>query len=143
MKERVPVSSIMTKNIIKLNLTDDLSKAEILFRSNRIKHIPVVDNFKIVGMLSLNDLLRVSCTETDDMDDLDLESVVYNMFSIKQAMTKNVVTIKPYTTIKEAASILVENDFHALPVCDGVNLVGIVTTTDLLKYMLEQYELAV
>ncbi|WP_418264869.1 CBS domain-containing protein [Flavobacterium faecale] len=141
MKKQVPVSSIMTKNIVKLNLTDDLSKAETLFKSNKIRHIPVVNNCKIVGMLSLNDLLRVSCTEADDEADLDLESVVYNMFSIKQAMTKNVVTIKHYTTIKDAATILVQNDFHALPVCDGENLVGILTTTDVIKYLLDQYEI--
>jgi CBS domain-containing protein len=140
MKQRVPVSIIMTKNIVKLNLTDDLSKAETLFKTNKIKHIPVVSNCKIVGILSLNDLLRVCCTEADDVEDLDLESVVYNMFSIKQAMTKNVITVKPYTTIKEAATILAENDFHALPVCEGENLVGIVTSTDLINYLLEQYD---
>ena len=59
MKEQVPVSSIMTKNIIKLNLTDDLTKAEALFISNKIKHIPVVNDCKIVGILSLNDMLIV------------------------------------------------------------------------------------
>lgn len=140
MKEQVPVSSIMTKNIIKLNLTDDLTKAEALFISNKIKHIPVVNDCEIVGILSLNDMLRVSCTEADNEADLDLESVVFNMFTIQQVMTKNVITIKPYTTIKEAAAILVENDFHALPVCDGNNLVGILTSTDLIKYLLVQYE---
>ncbi|MCW2119116.1 CBS domain-containing protein [Flavobacterium sp. 7A] len=140
MKNQVPVSSIMIKNIIKLNLTDELTKAEVLFRENGIKHIPVMSNNRIVGMLSLNDMLRVCCTESDDEADVDLSSVVYNMFTIQQVMTKNVITIKPYTTIKEAAQILVEKDFHALPICDQDTLVGILTSTDLLKYLLAQYE---
>ncbi|AWG20196.1 CBS domain-containing protein [Flavobacterium faecale] len=140
MKQQVPVSSIMTQNIVKLNLTDELTKAEALFRENGIKHIPVLSNNKIVGMLSLNDMLRVCCTEVDDEDDVDLSSVVYNMFTIQQVMTKNVVAIKPYTTIKEAAEILVKNDFHALPICEGDTLMGIVTSTDLIKYLLRQYE---
>ncbi|MCG9791369.1 CBS domain-containing protein [Flavobacterium algicola] len=140
MKQKVPVSSIMTENIVKLNLTDDLTKAEVLFKSNGIKHIPVVNNHKIVGILSLNDMLRVCCTELDEEADVDLSSVVYNMFTIQQVMTKNVVTIKPYTTIKEAAEILVKHDFHALPICEDDNLLGIVTSTDLIKYLLSQYD---
>ena len=140
MKQKVPVSTIMTQNIVKLNSTDDLTKAETLFKTNGIKHIPVVSNNKIIGMLSLNDLLRVCFTESDDDTDVNLTSVVFNMFTIEQVMTKNVITIKPYTTIKEAAEILVQNDFHALPICDGDNLVGIVTSTDLIHYLLDQYE---
>jgi signal-transduction protein with cAMP-binding, CBS, and nucleotidyltransferase domain len=52
MKQKVPVSTIMTKNVIKLNLTDDLTKAEMLFKKNHIRHIPVVKGNKIIGMLS-------------------------------------------------------------------------------------------
>lgn len=140
MKQKVPVSSIMTQNIIKLNLTDDLTKAEGLFKEHGIKHIPVVGDNKIVGMLSLSDMLRVCCTEADDEEAVDLSSVVYNMFTIQQVMTKNVISIKPYTTIKEAAEILVKHDFHALPVCEGDHLMGIVTSSDLINYMLSQYE---
>lgn len=140
MKQRVPVSTIMTKNIVKLNLTDDLSKAEVLFKNNRIKHIPVMNHCEIVGMLSYTDLLRASCAESIDEEEGGIESLVYNMFSISQVMTKEVVIINPYTTIKEAAIILAKNEFHSLPVCDGVNLLGIVTTTDLINYLLEQYD---
>jgi signal-transduction protein with cAMP-binding, CBS, and nucleotidyltransferase domain len=50
----------MTKNIIKLNLSDDLTKAEALFKRHKIIHMAVVDNHKIVGLLSYTDLLRLS-----------------------------------------------------------------------------------
>lgn len=142
MKQHVPVSTIMSKNIVKLNLTDDLSKAEALFKDHKIKHIPVMNQSEIIGMLSYADLLRVSYTEEMQEDETEgLESMVFNMFTIRQVMTKEVVTIKPYTTIKEAATILVAHDFHSLPVCDGTNLVGILTSTDLIAYFLEQYDL--
>jgi CBS domain-containing membrane protein len=59
MKENVKVSEIMTKNIVKLNLADELTKAEQLFKKHKIRHIPVVDGNKIAGMLSYTDLLRV------------------------------------------------------------------------------------
>ena len=139
MKNRVPVSVIMTKEVIKLNSTDDLTKAEMLFKKNKIRHIPVVSGKLIKGMLSYTDLLRISFVDAVDDEAEDVDTTVYNMFTIDQVMAKNLITITPETTIRETAEILSKNEFHALPVCDGETLVGIVTTTDLLKYLLEQY----
>ncbi|KAB1156684.1 CBS domain-containing protein [Flavobacterium luteum] len=139
MKHRVPVSSIMTKNVITLKLSDDLTKAEELFKKNKIRHIPIVSGSKIIGMLSYTDLLRISFVDAVD-DDADIvDTTVYNMFTVEQVMAKKVVSVSPETTIKEAAEILSHNEFHALPVCEGSLLVGILTTTDLIKYLLEQY----
>jgi CBS domain-containing protein len=56
-----------------------------------------------------------------------------------QVMVSNPVTVKSMQTIKEVAEILASREFHALPVIDGTKLVGIVTTTDLIKYLLEQH----
>lgn len=139
MKNRVPVSEIMTKEVIKLNSTDDLTKTEMLFKKNKIRHIPVVSGKQIKGMLSYTDLLRISFVDAVDDEAEDVDTTVYNMFTIDQVMAKNLITITPETTIRETAEILSKNEFHALPVCDGGILVGIVTTTDLLKYLLEQY----
>jgi CBS domain-containing membrane protein len=140
MKQNVPVSTIMTKNIIKLNLSDDLTKAEALFKKHKIRHIPVVNKHKIVGLLSYTDLLRVSYADAVDDAAEDVESIVFNMFTVMQVMAKDIIVISPETTIKEAAKILTENEFHALPVCCNDLLMGIVTTTDLIKYLLEQYK---
>jgi CBS domain-containing membrane protein len=140
MKKNVPVSEIMTKNIIKLNLSDELTKAEELFKKHKIRHIPVVSDNKIVGMLSYTDLLRVSYADAVEEDADNVESIVFNMFSVRQVMVKEVVIISPTSTIRETASILSKNEFHASPVCEGEILVGIVTTTDVIKYFLEQYQ---
>ena len=139
MKQKVPVSVIMTQNIIKLNLTDDLSKAESLFKEFKIRHIPVVSGNRILGMLSYTDLVRISFVDAVDDDDEVVDTTVYNLFTLEQVMTKNLVTITPETTIKETAEILASREFHALPVCNGDLLVGIVTTTDLIKYLINQY----
>jgi CBS domain-containing protein len=139
MKKQVPVSTIMTKNVIKLNLTDDLTKAEMLFKKHHIRHIPVVNSNKIIGMLSYTDLLRISFVDAVDDDDEVVDVTVYNMFTVEQVMAKKLVTVSPETTIKEVAEILSSREFHALPVVEGDLLVGIVTTTDIIKYLLEQY----
>lgn len=138
MKKSVPVSSIMTKNVVKLNLSDDLTKAEILFKKHHIRHIPVVNGNVIIGMLSYTDLLRISFADAIEDED-DVDTTVYNMFTVEQVMAKKIVSISPETTIKEAAEILAKKEFHALPVCEGELLVGIITTTDLIKYLINQY----
>ena len=140
MKHKVPVSAIMTKNVIKLNLADDLTKAEQLFKQNKIRHIPVVNGSKIIGMLSYTDLLRISFVDAVDDDDDIVDATVYNLFTVEQVMAKKLVTVSPDTTIKETAEILSTKEFHALPVCLGDLLVGIVTTTDLIKYLIDQYK---
>lgn len=139
MKANVPVSTIMTKNVIKLNLGDDLTKAETLFKKYHIRHIPVVNGNKILGMLSYTDLLRISFADAVDDEEMDIDVTVYNMFTIEQVMTRNLVTISPDSCIKEVAEILAVKEFHALPVVQDELLVGIVTTTDLIKYLLKQY----
>lgn len=139
MKKRTPVSEIMTKNLITLNITDSLESAESLFKKNKIRHIPVVSGDHIIGMLSYTDLLRISFVDAVDDDAENVESIVYNMFTIEQVMTKNIVSVAADATIKEVAEILSSNEFHALPVVDGKKLIGIVTTTDLINYLLAQF----
>jgi CBS domain-containing protein len=139
MKKRTPISEIMTKNVISLKTNDDLEKAESLFKKNNIRHIPVVSGKEIVGMLSYTDLLRISFADAIDDYAEDVDTVVYNMFTIEQVMAKKLITVSSDTTIKEVAEILAEKEFHALPVVDNEILVGIVTTTDLIKYLINQY----
>ncbi|TLF42638.1 CBS domain-containing protein [Maribacter aurantiacus] len=139
LRHRVPVSTIMTKKIITLNSNDQLETAERLFKEHHIRHIPVVEGDAIIGMLSLTDLLRISFADGAYEEDSDVETIVYNMFTISQVMAKNLKSISSNTTIKEVAEILANKEFHALPVVDDEKLVGIVTTTDLIKYLLEQY----
>nr|WP_315145214.1 CBS domain-containing protein [uncultured Flavobacterium sp.] len=139
MKHKVPISTIMTKNVVKLSVSDTLTKAETLFKKHHIRHIPVVRDKLVIGMLSYTDLLRISFADEVDDDENTIDITVYNMFSVEQVMTKNLTTIFPETTIKEAAEILSKNEFHALPVIENDSLVGIVTTTDLIKYLIDQY----
>lgn len=140
MRQQVPVSTIMTKNIIKLTILDDLTKAESLFKHYKIRHIPVVNGPTIIGMLSYTDLLRISFADAIDDDEEVVDTTVYNMFTVEQVMAKKLITITPDTTIKEAAEILAKKEFHALPVCEDHVLVGIITTTDLIKYLINQYD---
>ena len=145
MRNDAPVSTIMTKNTITLDLKDDLLKAEHFFKKYNIMHIPVIRNSKIKGILSYSDLLRMSFADAIDEDSevIDgegeiVDTAVYSLFTLEQLMVKKIVTVSPETSISEVAEILAENEFHALPVCEGKKLVGIVTTTDLIRYLIKR-----
>tara|TARA_R100001369_G_scaffold31211_4_gene55374 strand:+ start:58556 stop:58945 length:390 start_codon:yes stop_codon:yes gene_type:complete len=129
----------MSKELIALNRTDDLERAELLFKRHKIRHIPVVSGDVIIGMLSYTDLLRISFADAVDESEKDVDTLVYNMFTIDQVMVKNVTTVDSQTSIKQVAKILAIKEFHALPVVDDGILVGIVTTTDLINYLIDQY----
>ncbi len=139
MIKKRPISDIMTKDVITVSRKDDLESAELLFKKKKIRHIPVVSGKKIVGMLSYTDLLRISFADAIDEDESTVDTIVYNMFTIEQVMAKNVISVNPDTSIKEVAEILSAREFHAIPVVDDGNLVGIVTTTDLINYLLDQF----
>lgn len=138
MKKDAPVSAIMTRNIVKLKLTDALSTAESLFKKNHIRHLPVVEQEHIVGMLSYTDLLRISFADAVDEDGEEIETTVYDMFSLEQVMTKKVVSVGPETTIEQVGNIFLTHEFHALPVVEDDSLIGIVTTTDVIRYFLKE-----
>ncbi|MDG1528225.1 MAG: CBS domain-containing protein [Polaribacter sp.] len=138
MKRRELVSKIMSTELITLNQTNNLVDAEKLFKEYSIRHIPVVSGQDIIGMLSLTDLLRITFVDDYNSED-NVDTAVYSMLSIEQVMVKNLVSVKSTQTIKEIVEILAKNEFHALPVLDNHKLVGIVTTTDILNYLLEQY----
>lgn len=139
MKKRTPVSKIMSTDLVTLNSKDDLTTAEELFKLHQIRHIPIVQGEEIIGMLSHTDLMKVSYAETIEAYETEVDIVLNSIFTIEQVMTKNVVTVQVSDTIREVAEILASREFHALPVVENDELVGIVTTTDLIQYLLEQY----
>lgn len=139
MIKKEPVTTIMTEHVVTLKINDSLEKAEKLFKRHHIRHIPVVSGKSIIGMLSYTDLLRISFADSAFEDEDYVESIVYNMFSIEQVMVKKIISVKPSTSIKEVAEILTKSEFHALPVVENNTLLGIVTSTDLINYLLKQF----
>ena len=139
MKKREPVSHIMTADPYVLHLNDGLTQAEILFKKHKVRHLPVVSGDKIVGILSQTDLARISFVDSYDPNNFSVDTTVYSLFSLEQIMVRNPTSISPDTLIKDAAEIFLKVEFHALPVVKDKKLVGILTTTDLIKYLLEQY----
>jgi CBS domain-containing protein len=136
MKKNEPISSIMTREVVTLSLKDTLYSAEKRMKVNHIRHMPVVDGDRLIGLISLSDLQRVSFIDAYSREGTE-DTPVYNMLSIKDLMIKNPLTATPKTTILEVSKLLASKEFHSLPVVEDDKLVGIITTTDLLHYFIE------
>lgn len=134
MKKRIPISEIMSTDIVTVHEKQSLHEVAQLINEKAIRHVPVVSSNKIVGMLSKTDLDKISFVNTVDGE--QLTTLMYDVLTIAQVMTRNVLTIEHKDTVYDAALLLSENEFHALPVMDEDTLVGIVTTTDLIKFLL-------
>lgn len=139
MKPRVEdkISMIMTDKPFCLEAGESLRSAKEMMSKYAVRHIPVKRGKDLVGIISKADIDRVKYMEAGagEMVSGDL----FDVLSVGHVMTKNVNTIQHDDTIKEVAEILSLGSYHALPVMDGDEVVGIVTTTDLLIYLLKLY----
>lgn len=139
MKKREPVTHIMTKDVLTADLsTDDLHSVKDLIDNNKLRHVPITHNSKLVGIVSKTDINRLTFSSLFEGQETADEAVL-DMLKIEHVMSDKPKAIRPDTTIRDAAEIFANQEFHSLPVVEDDNVVGIVTTTDVIKYMLEQY----
>jgi CBS domain-containing protein len=92
----------------------------------------------VSGIISATDINRLTFGSLFENQE-GADEAVLEMLSIPQVMTSKPRTVNSEDSIKDVAEIFSKEQFHALPVVDGDELKGIVTTTDVIRYMLEQY----
>lgn len=138
MKHREPVSHIMSTDLITANVTTPFSEVKTQMINECMNHMPVVADNKLLGILSMTDILKNSHSAAlvGEQQDHSLDHTV----KIEDIMTKEPTTIKAADTVAHAAEMLETSPFNSLPVVnDADELVGIVTTKDLISYLLKQY----
>lgn len=139
MKRNEPIKTIMSSDVTTVNVTQKLSEVRRLMSEQQIHHVPVVSGTKLVGMLSATDMVRLSFSAYGT-DERAVDAMLDHEFSIEKVMQTDLVTIKTSETVRDAARILRAGQFHSLPVVDEEHaLAGIVTSTDLIRYLYDQY----
>ena len=120
-----------------VDVGDALSKARRLMAAGSFHHVPVVEGRKLVGMLSATDMMRLSIGAYG-ADAQTVDAMLDAQFSVAQVMTSALFTVHKEETVRHAADRLRGGVFHSLPVVDDDgNLVGIVTSSDLIQYLYE------
>ena len=132
------VGDIMTSKVITAAMDDTVGAIAKIFALHHIHHIPVVEETRIVGVVSDRDILKATSPYANTVGEEARDSNTLRR-KAHQVMTRKVVTICPTDAAIGAAEIMLENRFNCLPVLSNAGaVVGIVTKTDLLKYFLEQ-----
>jgi CBS domain-containing protein len=126
------VNHVMSRHLVTLKESDSLESADEYLQLGNIRHLPVVRGKKLVGLITHRDLLR-SWQRKD--------ARTGRLVCTREAMTRELVTIRPHTPVREAIDLMLNNKFGCLPVTeeDGT-LVGIITESDLLRVAYERAE---
>ena len=132
------ISEIMTRDVISVEVNEPLWMARDILEKKNIRHLPVNENGRLVGILSLTDVMRLSFGNVYGTDESEMDDTVMEMLSIDQVMKVHPVVINSSDPVRKAAEILTTAEFHALPVVDNGELVGIVSTTDVIKFLIEE-----
>ncbi|MFH1626451.1 MAG: CBS domain-containing protein [Pseudomonadota bacterium] len=130
------VRNIISNNLITLQVNDDVKKAFELMKSKNIRHIPVLDGQKLVGIVTNTDLRQVLIPSKSEGS----EQTYYftSKFStVDEIMTRDPMTVSPETDVEEAARLLQQYKIGGLPVVEDDELVGMITETDILGVFIE------
>ena len=135
---QAPVRTLMATTVVSLSPSHRVWEARELFKSCRLHHLPVIDDERrLVGIVSHTDLYRIGLDETFPEDAPKGARTAANNRVVRSLMRREPVTIGPDEPLELAVSILAEGAFHALPVVDDEDrLVGIITTSDILRRLL-------
>ena len=129
------VERYMTPNPITVRPDTSLRKAQDLLHANRIRHLPVVQGKRLVGIITDRDLRQLFPSSLAPPDELAGFRTAAARVKVGEVMTRRVLSVTPETRTHRAARLMVERRFGCLPVLRGSTLVGIITTIDLLRAM--------
>jgi len=120
------IEAIMSTNLITVEPSATLAEARTLMHDKRIHHIPVVEDEKLVGLVTLTNVLAA----TDSFLRDPKNRIHANEILVKDAMVPDVATVDFHASLRSAALFIEKHKIGCLPVMKGEKLVGIITDTD-------------
>jgi acetoin utilization protein AcuB len=117
------VAERMTSSPSVVRLGDSLTAARVIMQAEGLRHLPVIERKRVLGVVTDRDLRQHAAERNDTL--------------VETVMTADPVTVSPEATIEEAASLMLVRRIGCLPVVEQGGLVGIITTTDMLRALLD------
>ncbi|MGZ8487246.1 MAG: CBS domain-containing protein [Candidatus Binatia bacterium] len=128
------VREIMMGSPVTLKPEDTLDLANDVIALGRIRHIPIVDGSRLVGIVTERDLIGAAAAQIFGLKQKSKSALLKSVL-IKEVMKKRVITAAPDTPIKEIAHLMANKKIGCVPVVSDGMVVGLVTTTDILRYV--------
>ena len=133
MAGEMSVADLMTSDVVTLAEDETLAHAQRCMARGRIRHLPVVREGRLVGLITHRDLLAASFSIFAEVESSE-QRRIFDTVRVVEAMHRDVVSVSPQLPVSKAARILLENKYGCLPVVDDEQqLLGIVTEADFLR----------
>jgi CBS domain-containing protein len=133
MSRSLRIEDVMRREFVSLRIGDRLDLAEDIMSLGRVRHMPVMEEGRLVGIVSQRDLLAHSLSKALDFAPQDRRTFLKSV-DVSEAMTRNVITIEASASLEEAARLMIRHRVGCLPVlAEGGEPIGIVTETDLIR----------
>ncbi len=131
------VKDWMTTEVITITPDTTLPDAAALMRENNIRHLPIVDHGVLVGIVSHTDVVEAKPSDATTLDIWELNYLLSRL-RVEKIMTRNPLTVRPDSTIRDAAQIMYDHKIGGLPVVDDTHhVVGIITESDIFRILIE------
>lgn len=130
------VSDWMTRKVFTVAPDSSVSEAMNLIRAKKIKHIPVVRDGKLKGIVSDRDIRDYSPSRATTLDVYELHYLLATA-KVKEIMKSGVVTVASDTPIEEAAMLLCDRNIGCLPVIEEGRLIGIISDRDIFRALID------
>ncbi len=131
----------MEKDVLTLGGADHLDLVDDLMRLGRIRHMPIMSNGQLVGIVSQRDLFRAGISSALHFR-ASAEREWLAKIAVREVMTTHVFTIEPDASIRSAVEIMVNKKIGCLPVVENGTVVGLISESDCLKYLAHLLEIA-
>ncbi len=130
------VENWMNPNVITVDADDSMLDATKLLKEHNIRHLPVLEKGKLVGVITDRDLKRAAPSDATALEAHELLYLIANI-KVREIMTKNPITVPYNFTIEEAAELLLQARISGMPVVDkDGDVIGTITQTDLFKVLI-------
>jgi len=130
------VENWMNPNVITVDADDSMLDATKILKEHNIRHLPVLEKGKLVGVITDRDLKRASASDATSLEAHELLYLIANI-KVREIMTRNPITVPYNYTIEEAAEILLQAKISGMPVVDkDGDVIGTITQTDLFKVLI-------
>lgn len=126
------LEEVMQTEVATLTPGERLDLADDVMQLGRVRHLPVLEGDRLVGIVSNRDLLSASLSTALDFESGQRRTFLRSI-DVGEVMTRNPATLPPSATVGDAADLIVARKFGCVPIVDGDVFLGLVTETDLLR----------
>jgi len=131
------IRDLMAQDPATLDRNETLDIPDTIMNLGRIRHMPVVEDGRVVGILSQRDLFRSALIVALGFG-RKTTSALIKTIRVKEVMTKPAITITADAAVSDAARLMIEKKIGCLPVVENERLIGLITETDILRSVVER-----